>query len=207
MAFSRDGCGWEVDTIRATYDRIAVTYVGQRDQFASLPYLGQFAAYLPAEGNVLDLGCGGGIPIAADLVSRGFAVHGFDLSPRMIDLARENVPDASFEVGNMIDLRDGQFDVDGIVSFYAIFHTPREHHLELLKRLASFLPAGGALLISMGASDWEGEEDFHGERMLWSHYGAERNTQLVEAAGFSIRQNTIDRSGGESHQIILALRR
>ena len=107
----------------------------------------------------------------------------------------------------MLELCDGQFSVDGIVSFYAIFHTPRTHHQDLLTRFATFLPIGGVLLITMGAGDWEGTEDFHGEPMIWSHYGTARNAQIVEAAGFDIVQDAIDRSGGEAHQAILALRR
>ncbi len=197
----------DIEMVRVSYNGIADTYVGQRDRFASLPFLGLFARYLPARGTVLDVGCGGGLPVDAFLSEQGLRVHGLDLSDRMIALARENVPDASFEVGNMLDLTDGQFSVDGVVSFYAIFHTPRTHHQDLLKRFASFLPAGGALLITMGAAEWEGTEDFHGEQMIWSHYGAERNARFVDSAGFEIVHDEIDRSGGEEHQVILALHR
>jgi cyclopropane fatty-acyl-phospholipid synthase-like methyltransferase len=197
----------DIETIRASYNRIADSYVGQRDQFASVPYLERFAGNLPAGGTVLDVGCGGGLPVDAFLSEQGLRVHGLDLSERMIALARKNVPDASFEVGNMLDLCDGQFSVDGVVSFYAIFHTPRTHHQDVLTRLASFLPTGGVLLITMGAADWEGTEDFHGEAMHWSHFGAERNAQLVESAGFEIVRDEIDHSGDEAHQVILALRR
>lgn len=197
----------DIDTIRTTYDQIAAAYIEERDQFASLPYLVAFAAQLPPGAKVLDLGGGGGRPVAAWLADRGFAVQGLDLSPRMIAIATENVPTASFEVGNMLELSEGQFQVDGIVSFYAIFHTPREGHAELFTRLASFLPLRGALLVTMGASDWEGSESFHGSPMIWSHYGAERNRPIVESAGFDILLDEIDTSNGESHQIILALRR
>ena len=196
-----------VDTVRSSYNRIADDYVNTRDQFVSLPYLEAIAAHLRPGGTVLDVGCGGGRPVAAFLSGRGFRVHGFDLSERMIELAKTNVPNATFVAGNMLDLVDGQFAVDGIVSFYAIFHTPREQHQALLMRFASFLPRGGALLITMGASDWVGGEEFHGEPMLWSHYGSERNVRLVESAGFSILRDEIDRSSGESHQVILALRK
>ncbi len=56
----------------------------------------------------------------------------------------------------------------------------------------------------MGAEEWEGaEEDFHGARMSWSHFGAETNRDLVERAGFSVLLDEIDRSAGEAHQIIL----
>jgi hypothetical protein len=35
-------------------------------------------------------------------------------------------------------LKSGEYKVDGIVSFYAIFHTPRDRHANLLKVFASF---------------------------------------------------------------------
>lgn len=123
----------------------------------------------------------------------------------MIGLARGNVPQAFYEVRDMVDLKTSEYRVDGIVSFYSIFHTPREQHQALLSRFASFMPGGGALLITMGSGEWEGfEEDFHGARMYWSHYGADRNTELVESAGFRVLLNEIDRSANEDHQIIIA---
>jgi hypothetical protein len=107
----------------------------------------------------------------------------------------------------MLDLTEGEYRVDGIVSFYAIFHTPRDRHAGLLKTLATFLPPGGPLLITMGASAWEGTEaDFHGAEMFWSHYGADENAQLVESAGFDLELNEIDSSADERHQVILARR-
>jgi hypothetical protein len=117
------------------------------------------------------------------------------------------VPEARFEVMNMLDLHAGQFSVDGIVSFYAIFHTPRDQHARLLQTLGSFLRPGGVLLITMGPDEWEGTEaDFHGVEMYWSHFGSERNRRLVEAAGFAVYADEIDTSGGERHQVILARR-
>lgn len=94
-----------------------------------------------------------------------------------------------------------------MVSFYAIFHTSRESHGKTLKTFASFLPQRGMLLVTMGAGEREGEEDFYGAPMRWSHYGAEKNRELVEAAGFEILSDEIDDSGEERHQVLLARKR
>jgi hypothetical protein len=40
--------------------------------------------------------------------------------------------------------------------------------------------------------------------MFWSYYGAEKNTELVENAGFKIILNEIDGSANEKHQVIIA---
>jgi SAM-dependent methyltransferase len=62
---------------------------------------------------VLDVGCGPGRHAHA-LAERGLVVHGVDVSPRFIELAREQAesPNAAFEVGDARDLRfDREFDL------------------------------------------------------------------------------------------------
>ena len=59
-------------------------------------------------------------------------------------------------------------------------------------------------MVTMGASDWEGIEDFYKTQIYWSHYGPEKNRKIIEKAGFEIIFDKIDTSGGEKHQIILA---
>jgi SAM-dependent methyltransferase len=195
----------ENEAVRAGYERIARTYDAQRDQFKSIPWLERFVALIPPGGSVLDVGCGAGRPVDAYLVEHGYAVHGLDLSQAMIHLVWTKVPEATYEVREMLDLCAGEYHVDGIVAFYSIFHTPREQHKRLLDTLVSFLNPGGALLITMGAGEWEGvEDDFHGARMYWSHYGAERNAEMVESAGCTVLVSEIDHSGGEQHQVIIA---
>lgn len=191
--------------IRDSYDKVAEQYASKRDRFKNDAYLESFAVGLEPGAKVLDLGCGSGVPAAEFLVQRGFDVIGIDISPKQIELARRNLPQARFEVADMQELTDGQFSVDGIVALYSIFHIDRTQHGRLLKVLHSFLPQGGPLLITMGASDWEGTEaDFHGAVMEWSHWGPAINRELIAAAKFTVLLDEIDQSGGEEHQIILA---
>jgi len=193
--------------VRRGYDAAAESYSAQRDPYENLEQLNRFEALLSPPATVLDVGCGSGVPIDRHLTQRGYSVIGIDLSPKQIDLARSSVPEARFEVADMLELDPEQYRVDGIVSFYAIFHTPRERHGDLLATLATFLGPGGAMLITMGAGEYEGrEQDFHGVEMYWSHFGPTRNLQLVEEAGFAVVSEEIQDRGRESHQVILARR-
>lgn len=189
------------------YDRMADAYLSARDLSATQPPLERFADLLPSGGTVLDIGCGAGIPTDRYLVDRGFHVVGIDISMRQIELARNHVPEGRYDVRDMLSLTPGELRVDGIVSLFAIFHTPREHHANLLTTFASLLARPGALLITMGASDWQGTEpDFFGVEMYWSHFGPGRNGDLVVAAGFEVVSDEIrDLGPGERHQFILAM--
>ncbi len=193
------------DLVKNGYDEIGERYANDRGHWPSNRYLGRFSRNLPRTAKILDLGCGTGVPIDRYLIGKGHEVVGLDISDRQLALARKNNPAAQYEAKDMQGLRDSEYSVDGLVSMYAIFHTPRETHQELFQKLRSFLPKGGVILVSMGASEWEGSErDFYGTRMFWSHFGPEKNRSLIEACRFKVALDEIDEGGDESHQFILA---
>lgn len=64
----------------------------------------------------------------------------------------------------------------------------------------TFLAEGGCLLVTMGASEWEGAEShFYGVPMWWSHYGPDENQAIIRRAGFEIQLDEIDESKGEQY--------
>lgn len=192
--------------VKAGYNNAAEQYnADYRNEFKNKHHLDWLLSELNSGSMVLDVGCGAGKPVDDYLIENQINVLGIDISEKQIELARANVRDADYQVLDMSELKEGQFTVDAVVSFYAIFHTPREGHLELLKKFRTFLDAGGYLLVTMGATDWEGsEDDFCGAEMHWSHYGADQNKDLIEKAGFKILKSEIDNSGDEKHLIVFA---
>lgn len=193
------------DLVKESYDKIAEQYLLDRNQFKSEGYLEQLVKLLKPCANILDIGCGAGIPIDKYLVDREFKVLGIDISEKQIELAKKNVPQANYIVKDMSHLHEKEYQVDAVVSFYAIFHTPKDQHQNLFKKINTFVPLCGFILVTMGVKEWEGtEDDFHGARMRWSHYGAEKNRKIIESTGFRILFDEIDTSAGEKHQVILA---
>jgi cyclopropane fatty-acyl-phospholipid synthase-like methyltransferase len=170
-----------------------------------IDYLERFGGLIERGRTILDAGCGDGVPVDQYLVRQGFAVNGIDASSRMIERARENVPEGFYEVKDMVHLNEGEYCVDGVVSLRAMLHIPREEYPALLRTFTSFMPNGGALLLTMRLDGWrQPGEGPPGASASWHHDGAGGNTQLVEDAGFSIVLNEIYGSGDEKHQVILA---
>lgn len=191
--------------VREGYDKVAGDYSATRDQFSNVKHLDKLSALLKPNSTILDIGCGAGLPIDQYFIDHGHKVIGIDISEKQIDLAKNNIPQGEFFVKDMSDLKAGEYSVDAVVSFYAIFHIPRKEHEDLFKKINSFLPEGGLLLVTMGAGEYEGLEDnFFGTKMWWSHFGADKNRQIIKNAGFEILLDKIDVGDKERHQIILA---
>jgi trans-aconitate methyltransferase len=131
-------------------------------------------------------------------------VTGLDISPEQIALARKHCPGGSYSVADIAALQRGAYTVQAVVCLYALFHIPRTHHQRMLSVMASYLPKGGMLLITMGDRAFEGEHQLLGATLWSSQYGTAENSALIRRAGFKIHLDEVDTSGGERHQVILA---
>lgn len=178
------------EVVARGYDRIAERYatwaagvrVRERDRYTTV-----LLEALPAEAAVLELGCGAGIPTTRQLAER-FAVTGVDISSRQIELARRNVPNATFLHADMTTLTFAAASFDAVCAFYAITHVPREQHRALLRLVASWLRPGGLFVASFsnsGSSDGI-EDDFLGAPMYFSGHDGATNARLVRDAGLDI---------------------
>ncbi|MDQ2652695.1 MAG: methyltransferase domain-containing protein [Chloroflexota bacterium] len=183
------------DLVAHSYDAIAERYAawtgegltGVRERYVTLLH-----DQISPGVAVLDLGCGTGVPIARALAGP-YRVTGVDGSARSIELARQNVPHATFLQADMTQVKFPPASFAAVISSYAIIHVPRAEHQALLQRIASWLQPGGLLIATMGAMESEGvEEDWLGAPMYWSHFDAETNQQLVANAGFEMVEATLD---------------
>ena len=200
------------DLVKAGYDRIADKYLAKRTRNSEdIRLLDDLIGRLTEKANVLDAGCGAGIPVA-QILSKRFIVTGVDFSEAQIELARENVPHARFLCQDMtrLDFPDGTFDA--ICSFYAIIHVPREEHRLLFLNFRRMLRPGGHALLCLGAENLvdDIEEDFFGERMYWSHFDRETNLKMLKDVGFLIVWSQLipdSTCEGASHLFVLGQRK
>ncbi|HUB93968.1 MAG TPA: class I SAM-dependent methyltransferase, partial [Verrucomicrobiae bacterium] len=110
----------EIKTI-ATYDRTASHWtathmiVNDWEQDAA-----KFKQFLP-KGRVLEVGCGGGRD-AAELLRLGYEYYGTDASKGMVEAARSEVPNGTFEVRSLYDLAELGQRFDGFWACAVLLH-------------------------------------------------------------------------------------
>ena len=85
------------------------------------PFIERFLSFLPRGATVLDLGCGGGSPVAVHMVAKGFRLTGLDSSPTLIALCRTRMPDQEWIVGDMRSFALGR-RFDAILAWDSFFH-------------------------------------------------------------------------------------
>jgi SAM-dependent methyltransferase len=152
--------------VQSSYDRVAEEYVRHiYDELRHKPLdrqlLDRFADRVRGEGLVCDLGCGPG-QVARYLYDRGVATCGIDLSPGMVERARQLNPGVDFRQGDMRSLEAPAEAWAGIAAFYAIVNLPPVDLAEAFREMWRVLQPRGLLLLSFHI----GEEISHVDE-LW----------------------------------------
>jgi SAM-dependent methyltransferase len=183
------------------YDRIALRYAAWRvEGNPAMRFVRELDARLPDEADVLELGCGRGVPVGRELAKR-HRLTGVDISAAQVELARHHVPEASFIHGDYTALDVASASLDAVVAVLTLTHVPREEHGDLLCRIAGWLRDSGYLLCSLGVADAPGavEDDWLGAPMYFSHYDADTNRRLLREAGFELLLDEIVPMHEEGH--------
>ena len=174
--------------VKKGYNAIAARYLATRNEDSEdVQLLQKLVQRLPKGAQVLDAGCGAGVPVTRYL-SQYFNVTGVDFAEEQIRLASQLVPQARFLCQDITQLTFADNSFDAICSYYAIIHIPRHEHRALLLDFHRMLKPSGWVLLCMGADNLERDiaEDYLGTRMHWSHYDAETNLDMVRACEFEI---------------------
>src|SRR6266568_6665478 len=140
------------------YDAIALRYAEWAGQIDSpvMEWVRDLDARLDVDADVLELGCGRGVPATRELARR-HRVTGVDISAVQVELARHHVPEASFVHADATELEIAAASFDAVVALFVFGHVPIEEQRDLLHRLAVWLKDEGILLATFAAGE-PGEE-------------------------------------------------
>lgn len=160
-------------------------------------FLNSLLDVLPVGATVLDMGCGTGIPFDKYLEEHGRKVTGIDFCHKHLRQARANVLNARFLCGDFSRI-ELSCKFNAVVSFYSVFHIPREEHHDLFLEMYRTLRPGGIILVNLGNSAGETEEDFCGARMVWSSLSPATYESMLMQTGFEVIMSGYEGKPGDA---------
>ena len=168
------------------YDAIALRYAewaGQIDSPA-MAWVRELDAQLDDGADVLELGCGRGVPATRELARR-HRVTGVDISAVQIELARHHVPEASFVHSDAMELEIAPASFDAVVALFVFGHVPVEEQAGLIARISLWLRDGGFFLgtFATGEAGQDVDDDWLGVPMFFASLGGDAYAPLLRDAG------------------------
>ena len=152
------------------------------------------AARLPDDADVLELGCGRGVPATRELAKR-HNVTGVDVSRAQLELARHHVPEALYVHADMCRIEYDDSSFDGVVALYSLGHLPPDDQRGMLRRVARWLRPGGLFLVTVSARDdveERVEDDWLGAPMYMAHIPAEETRTILRDSGLELVRDLVE---------------
>ncbi len=144
-------------------------------------FLEPLARRLPAEAFILDVGCGSGRDLLW-MKKQGFDVIGFERSPGLAELARENagceVIEGDFETYDFSTIL-----VDAVLIIGSMVHTPNERFAEVFKNITAAIPENGSVLITLKEGSGSRTDSDGRTFYFWQD---EEARKLFDSLGFKV---------------------
>lgn len=169
------------------YQRHAAAFdAARRNSFPERAWLERFARMLSPHAEVLDLGCGGGEPIARFLVDNGYRVTGVDSSTTLINLARTRFARHTWIEADMMRFGGDSGAYDGIVAWCSLFHLEVERQEKLIRRMGVWLRKGGVALFNTGPANTVAIGEFEGEELYHASLSPAEYRAILAESGLTV---------------------
>jgi SAM-dependent methyltransferase len=138
--------------------------------------------------------------MTAYLAELGLSACGIDLSPKMIELARQAYPSLRFTVGSMTALEIGDHGLGGILAYFSTYHTPPEGLPVVFAEFHRTLAPGGHLMLGVYVGDDEHlrpTRAYGGNPVSYESYllPADRIAELLARAGLVVTARLVREPG------------
>jgi trans-aconitate methyltransferase len=189
------------DKITGHYERHAAAWDADRRKsgWNDKRWHDRFIELLPKRAKVLDLGCGGGSPVAVNLVAHALHVTGVDGSPTLISLCRKRLPEQEWIVADMRSLSLGR-TFDGLLAWDSFFHLkPNDQH-SMFAVFATHAARGTILMFNTGPARSEQIGSYRGDPLYHASLDAAEYEELLTQSGFELIDHKVEdpQAGGRT---------
>ncbi|WP_052572820.1 methyltransferase domain-containing protein [Haloferula sp. BvORR071] len=188
------------------YDQIARWWQGNVPPTYGLAALERALRFAKKEGASLDVGCGSEGRFMKVQRAHGFAPEGLDVSPAMVELARERDPEAVFYTADVSTWEVPRKYVF-ISAWDSTFHLPLDLQEPVLRKLCAALGPAGVILFTCGGGEaGEIKGSFQGQDFEYSTLGVEAFVRILDECGCFCRHLEYDQYP-EGHVVIIGARK
>lgn len=182
------------------------SYTGSLDMFLNL--------IKKKNARILELACGPGNITRYLLRKRpDLKILATDLSPKMLELAKQNIPAASFELMDSREIEGLKETYDGIICGFGLPYLSKPEALDLIKNSAKLLQPDGILYLSTMEgnyenSGWKGPSSGGDQKMYTYYHQADYLKTALAEAGFHlhrlIRHKTDNDENSPNDMVLIA---
>jgi len=179
--------------ISGHYERHALVWDADRRAagWTDKPFIERFLSFLPQGATVLDLGYGGGSPVALHMAAHGFHVTGVDSSPTLISLCQTRMSDQEWIVGDMRSLALGR-RFQGVLAWDSFFHLRHQDQRRMFKIFAAHAAPAAILMFNAGFGHGEAVGSYQGDPLYHASLDASEYQALLTDFGFELIEHSIN---------------
>lgn len=181
------------------YDSIAEWYASERVDKTGVPEAQALAQSVSHVGQILDIGCGNGIPITRALLGSGHRVVGLDSAGQMLRRFQRNCPTTPVVRGIVQACPFADASFVGAVAWGVVFHLPLDEQVAAIASVARILTPGAPFLFTSGDRDdsarndpedgeGKGKEDtMNGVTFRYFSFSRDSYRRILDEHGFVLR--------------------
>ena len=181
------------DRIVDHYERHARQWDADRRMapWSDKPWHERFVAGLPKGAEVLDLGCGSGVPVGQHLAERGFRVTGVDTSPTLVSMCRDRLPKQNWLTGDMRSLELGR-RFAGVLAWDSFFHLKPDDQRAMFSVFARHAKPSAILMFNSGPAYGESVGEYRGDPLYHASLNPDEYQALLGHAGFAVVDHVVE---------------
>lgn len=173
------------------YEDHARKFLNIRDRSTiGIHVIEQWAHSLPASSDVLEIACGGGIPVTRTLAVTGLKLWAVDSSPTLVSEFKLRFPDIPVECAHALDSNYFGRKFSAVISIGLIFLLCEDNQAKLIHRVSKLLLPGGRFLFTapVEIGCWTDRNTGHECRSL----GRERYESILQEVPLRILDTYVD---------------